>query len=165
MSGVEACDEHGTTIARVFLHGNVKPSWFVAKRMGTMLGPDAYVPIETVASIERELGERPPDTQPDIEHEPELVSLLALADSGEVSEQDRRRIHALADYVTAHTSLCQVVADAMTASECWTEPGVIAKHVDRARNLLTAMQANADFLTSTNAGDVDLSLVPNVARA
>lgn len=163
VSGVEALNEHGVAIARVFCHGTVKPRWLVAKRTQTIYGPEGLMSVNTLAALEHELApELKRDTEPELDHEPELVSLLALADASDCPETDRRRIHALADYVTAHTSLCQVVADEMTLPECWCEPGVIDRLVDRARNLLTALQANATYLTSTAPVSVDLTMAPNV---
>lgn len=183
-SPVGACDEHNQIIAHVIVCGNAQPSWLVGKRcaqttFGSMhivcdsthgnpstdketlaswaedddkTSPDVETPGSLVQELHDELSELT-----EREHQPQpLISVLALVHTDQCSENDARRIHALADLITALqilTDLCAV----MGTPSSWTVPGRMREHVDRARNCLQTILGNAEYLTETRADRVQLT--------
>ena len=76
--------------------------------------------------------------------------------SDELSENDARRVHALADYLTAHELLLELVENALASTDNWTLPDTCEMNIARARNMLQVLSANAHFLLTTPADRLDL---------
>jgi hypothetical protein len=146
---VEFYDERENMLGRLTVCGEEHPTWMVCRKH-----PE---PGTFLRSVSQPLWDSPQPwdeerTQPDA-----IVSILDL-NADEVSENDGRRIHALADLLTAQELLAHLVERDMAMPECWSEPGRMRRHIDTARQHLQTILSCAEFLTETTADVVDLSL-------
>lgn len=155
---VEFYDRHENVIGRLTVCGGERPTWMVCQRHPDRLARRSswcLVP-QPLWVVPEPWEERDEPTQP--EHAKVSVLDLLLKDDTKLTENDCRRIHALADLLTALELLVDVVTRQMPAPECWSESGRMRQLVDRTRNHLQTMLSCAEFLTETTADFVDLTL-------
>ena len=104
------------------------------------------------------LVEEDEKTEPELRLE--LESVLSLGENDDITENDGRRIHALADYLLALDLLSELL-EQLNKKDNWTEAGVVERNVQKARDYLQVLLANAHYVAvDTKADRIDLAIDP-----
>jgi hypothetical protein len=153
-------DEGGAPIGILYTRGNEDPDWIVAAAHSDTGEPVIACSGQGDPNLQHYLKPDDETTSPNVEHAittDQLSSLLALVDADKgISENDGRRIHAFADYVTGLDLLNALILHELSDDSAWMKPGVVEGLVARAQNYLQVLLANGHYLASTRADAIDL---------
>jgi hypothetical protein len=102
----------------------------------------------------------PPHPDPDDVRPATAALMRSVLDAmpDDVSENDARRVHAFADYVTGLDLLHDLIVHELSEDDAWSLPGRIEYLVGKARNHLAVILGNGNYLATGKADQVDLRI-------
>jgi hypothetical protein len=160
--------EGGAVIGQLFFHGDVDSEWLVARVNENGEPPDLAALVNHYQEDERtDPSIRPPSLSHELDDLGTVAGLLAAnLDPTTVTENDARRLHAFADYLTACDLLHELIVRDLSSEDMWIKPGAIDAAIARARNCLQTIYSTARYLsveTRSDFLDLHVSCVKDMA--